>query len=199
MTKSNTTEPAGDTAAEPTGTEPTAAEPATAEPAGAVPSDAVPPDAEQPHLEIRPATTEADWRHAVAIRTRVFVEGQDCPPDEEFDGLDPHCRHVLAWLGEQPIGTARWREITGADGRRAAQLGRFAVLPEHRGHGHGRALVAHLLEEARAAGHRRMMLHAQAHLERFYADFGFERRGKEFVEAGIPHVRMVREETVAPS
>lgn len=149
---------------------------------------------ETPRLEIRPVAGAADWQHAVAIRTRVFVEGQDCPPEEEFDDVDPYCRHVLAWLGDQPIGTARWREFTTGDGRRAAKLERFAVLPEHAGHGHGRSLVAHLLAEARAAGHRRFVLHAQAHLVRFYAAFGFERRGEEFIEAGIPHVLMVREE-----
>jgi predicted GNAT family N-acyltransferase len=147
-----------------------------------------------PRLEIRPAEGAADRQHVVAIRTRVFVEGQDCPPEEEFDGLDPHCRHVLAWLGGEPVGTARWREVTTPDGRRSAKLERFAVLPEHQGRGHGRALVAHLLDEARAAGHRCFVLHAQAHLEGFYAGFGFERRGEGFIEAGIPHVRMVREE-----
>ncbi len=147
-----------------------------------------------PRLEIRPAEGAADWRQVVAIRTRVFVEGQDCPPEEEFDGLDAHCRHVLAWLGGEPVGTARWREVTTPDSRRAAKLERFAVLPEHQGRGIGRALVAHLLDEARAAGHDSFVLHAQAHLERFYAGFGFERRGEGFMEAGIPHVRMVLED-----
>lgn len=155
------------------------------------------PGSLRPPLEIRPAESAADWQRVVAIRTRVFVEGQDCPPEEEFDGLDPHCRHVLAWLGGEPVGTARWREVTTPDGRPAAKLERFAVLPEHQGKGYGRALVAHLLDEARAAGHRSFILHAQAHLERFYAGFGFERRGEGFIEAGIPHVRMVREEIAA--
>lgn len=143
-------------------------------------------------LEIRPVASAADWLRAVEIRTRVFVEGQDCPPEEEFDDLDVRCRHVLAWLGGEAIGTARWHEIATADGR-AAKLERLAVLPEHRGHGCGHALVAHLLDEVRAAGHRRIVLHAQAHLERFYAGFGFERRGEGFVEAGILHVLMVLE------
>lgn len=126
----------------------------------------------------------------MAIRRRVFVEEQACPPEEEFDGLDSQCRHVLGWIGGMAVATARWREVPW-EGGRAAKLERFAVLPEHRGGGRGRALVAWVIADARAAGHAVLVLHAQAHLERFYAGFGFETRGEGFVEAGIPHVLMV--------
>ena len=132
----------------------------------------------------------ADWRRAMAIRQRVFVEEQACPPEEEFDGLDPACRHVLGWIGGEAVATARWREVPW-EGGRAAKLERFAVLPEHRGHGHGRTLVARLIADASAAGLDLCIVHAQAHLERFYAGFGFEPRGEGFVEAGIPHLLMV--------
>ena len=37
-----------------------------------------------------------------------------------------------------------------------------------------------------------MLIHAQAHLERFYRDLGFQRHGESFEEDGIPHVAMVR-------
>lgn len=153
-----------------------------------------PPAQTAPPLEIRPLRGDADWQRAKAIRQRVFVEGQACPPDEEFDGLDAESRHVLGWIGGEAVATARWREVPWPDGP-AAKLERFAVLPEHRRHAYGRALVEHLLADARAAGHTLFVLHAQAHLEHFYADSGFERRGEGFVEAGIPHVLMVRDDS----
>lgn len=149
-----------------------------------------PPAPTAPPLEIRPVTGAADRRRAESIRRRVFIEEQDCPEDEEFDGLDAESRHVLGWVGGEAVATARWREVPWPGGP-AAKLERFAVLPEHRGRGHGRALVERLLADARAAGYAVFVLHAQAHLEPFYATFGFERRGARFVEAGIPHVRMV--------
>jgi ElaA protein len=42
-----------------------------------------------------------------------------------------------------------------------------------------------------AAG-REVVLGAQSYLEKWYARFGFERDGSEYVEDGIPHVPMRR-------
>ena len=149
-------------------------------------------------MEIRPVTTDAEWRHARLIRQRVFVEEQACPPEEEWDehdwdGSRADAHHVVAYEDGRPVGTARWR-VARWGGRPAAKLERFAVLPEYRGSERGRRLVLHLMEEARAAGHRTLFLHAQAHLERLYAGLGFETVGGRFIEAGIPHVRMVRQQ-----
>lgn len=149
-------------------------------------------------MEIRRVTTDAEWRQARDIRQRVFVEEQECPPEEEWDehdwqGSRADARHVVAYEDGRPVGTARWR-VAEWEGRPAAKLERFAVLPQYRGGGRGRRLVLHLMEEARTAGHRTLVLHAQAHLERFYAELGFETVGERFTEAGIPHVRMVRRE-----
>jgi predicted GNAT family N-acyltransferase len=150
------------------------------------------------HIDIRTVEDEAGWAQARAIRQRVFVEEQACPPEEEWDAHDwpadqgRTCRHFLGVVGETPVATARWR-VVDEKGRQAAKLERFAVLPEHRGRGLGRQLVAAVLADAVAAGHTRLVLHAQAHLEGLYAGFGFERSGEPFEEAGIPHVPMARD------
>jgi predicted GNAT family N-acyltransferase len=149
-------------------------------------------------MEIRPVTTDAEWDHAREIRQRVFVEEQECPPEEEWDEHDWHgaeadALHVVAYEDGRPVGTARWR-VAEWEGRVVAKLERFAVLAEYRGGGRGRRLVLHLMEEARRAGHRTLLVHAQAHLERLYADLGFKSLGERFTEAGIPHVRMVLSE-----
>ena len=54
--------------------------------------------------------------------------------------------------------------------------------------GVGTTLVRDILS---AAGDRRLLIHAQAHLERWYASLGFRRQGDTFMEAEIPHVIMV--------
>ncbi len=128
---------------------------------------------------------------ATAIRQRVFVEEQACPPEEEWDGYDETSRHLLGMVAAAPAATARWRTYP-YEGRLAAKLERFAVLPERRGSGLGRQLVAFAIRDAEAAGFRVQVIHAQAHLQAFYESFGFAAVGERFEEAGIPHVRMVR-------
>lgn len=142
-------------------------------------------------LTITPVESEAEWEHAKAIRRRVFIEEQDCPPDEEWDGLDATSRHVLGMVDGTPVATARWRTVAYGEAL-AAKLERFAVLPTHRGRGYGRQLVRYVLHDAHRAGFDRFVLHAQEHLEAFYTSFGFERVGAPFSEAGIPHVKMTK-------
>ncbi len=142
-------------------------------------------------MTFRPVTSDADWEAARAIRHRVFIEEQGCAPEEEWDGHDATSQHVLGMAGGELAATARWRTVTHG-GEAVAKLERFAVVPEYRGRGYGRALVQHMLGEARQAGLHTFYLHAQAHLESFYASFGFVREGEPFEEAGIPHVAMLR-------
>ncbi len=154
-------------------------------------------------MDIRLVTTDAEWAAARAIRQRVFVEEQACPPEEEWDAHDwpadqgRTCRHLLGLVGGEPVAVARWRPVEHA-GRPAAKLERFAVLPERRGRGLGRVMVGAALAEARAAGFTRFVLHAQAHLQGLYGGFGFRAVGEPFEEAGIPHVTMVRKGHPAP-
>lgn len=144
-------------------------------------------------MTITPVQSQDDWQKARAIREAVFIDEQDCPPDEEWDGHDDTSRHVLGWIEDEAVATARWRAVPHDD-EIAAKLERFAVVPSHRGQGHGTQLVQSVLEDARRAGFRTFLIHAQAHLEDWYADLGFETTGRTFKEAGIPHVEMVKGE-----
>jgi predicted GNAT family N-acyltransferase len=118
-----------------------------------------------------------------AIRARVFIEEQHVPKDLEWDGLDDAADHFIA-LNEMGVslGTARLLE-TG-------QIGRMAVLAEHRGKGIGRQLLDAAVAHAVSKGARRVFLHAQRHAEAFYRKAGFLPTGMEMMEAGIPHLEM---------
>lgn len=119
------------------------------------------------------------------VREAVFVREQQVPLELEWDGLDAEAVHVLAEDGEGgPIGTGRMLE----DGH----IGRIAVLPEWRGRGVGRALMAALLEIARRRGLDRVHLSAQTEAIGFYEMLGFTAHGPEFMDAGIPHRHMER-------
>lgn len=144
-------------------------------------------------MTITPVQSEDDWQHARAIRERVFIDEQDCPPEEEWDGEDAASRHVLGRVEGTPVATARWRAVPHDD-EIVAKLERFAVLPDYRGKGRGTDLVRAVLEDARRAGFDTFLVHAQAHLEDWYADLGFRSTGRTFEEVGIPHVEMVRDD-----
>lgn len=142
-------------------------------------------------MQIKHIESDTEWQMARAIRQRVFIEEQACPPEEEWDAYDESSRHVIGFEAGRPVATARWRVISW-QGDPAAKLERFAVVPEARGNGLGRALVAHVIANAEAAGFTTQVIHAQAHLRQFYASLCFEPEGDIFMEAGIPHVLMVR-------
>lgn len=123
---------------------------------------------------------------AQPIRETVFVAEQGVPPEIELDDWDERCEHAIAYDADgRPVGTGRLLP----DGH----IGRMAVLREWRGKGVGGRLLAALIERARARGMQRVALNAQTKATPFYARFGFVVAGEEFMEAGIPHIAMVRE------
>lgn len=139
---------------------------------------------------------EALWpRDAQALRSvrePVFVEEQGVPLDLERDGVDIACLHLLATSNNgHPIGAAR----LAPDGR----IGRMAVLPPWRGRGIGKALLKAAMELAKQMGMDKVELNAQCHAAAFYRQAGFVQTGEVFMDAGIPHIRMVtRIDTHAP-
>jgi predicted GNAT family N-acyltransferase len=140
---------------------------------------------EPPRYTVRQVAWIAHRDALRAVRRTVFVEEQNVPEELEWDDEDEASEHALASAADgTPIGTGRLL--------RDGHIGRMAVLREWRGRGIGNALMRHLLARARALGHATVKLHAQTHAVGFYRKHGFAVEGGEFMEAGIPHVAMVR-------
>jgi len=135
---------------------------------------------------IRSANWQDDGLLLRIIRETVFVKEQQVPVELEWDEFDNDCLHLLAIdTSGRPIGTARLL----SDGH----IGRMAVLKEWRGKGVGSAMLRRLLEEAKKRHIRQVVLNAQTVAAGFYRKFGFQVEGEEFIDAGIPHVKMIRE------
>lgn len=121
------------------------------------------------------------WR----LRQQVFVVEQASPyPDLDGRDLEPATRHVLAHDGDALVGCLRLLD----DGTHA-RIGRVVVAPDARGRGLSRALMDAAMAQV---GDREVRLDAQTQLTGFYASYGFEVSGPEFVEDGVAHVPMVR-------
>lgn len=119
-----------------------------------------------------------------AVREAVFIREQGVPAELEWDSLDNDCRHALALsLKGDAIGCGRLLP----DGH----IGRVAVLPAWRKHQVGTAIVEALLSDAQAHGHKQVVVEAQTHALTFYHRFGFIEQGEVFMDAGLPHIKMI--------
>lgn len=120
-----------------------------------------------------------------AIRREVFIEEQNVPEPEEWDGKDPECDHLLARAQDgTPLGTARLAP--------GGKVGRMAVRAVARHRGVGSALLRAVINLAREQGLPRLTLDAQLHAIPFYEHQGFRAHGEIFLDAGIEHRRMSR-------
>ena len=130
----------------------------------------------------------ADWQKDNAelrrIRETVFIAEQAVPPELEWDAEDAEALHFLAYEGDYAIGTARLLP----DGH----IGRVSVLRDWRVLKVGDALIRAVIAEAEKRGLQQQMLSAQVHATAFYERLGFEIVSGEYLDAGIPHVDMVR-------
>ncbi|MDO8333032.1 MAG: GNAT family N-acetyltransferase [Pseudomonas sp.] len=135
-------------------------------------------------IHIRLADWKKDQIALRRIREAVFIAEQAVPAELEWDADDASAVHFLAFEGEYPMGTARLLP----DGH----IGRVAVLKDWRGLKVGDKLLRAVIEEAEKRGLKQQMLSAQVHASSFYERFGFSVVSGEFLDAGIPHVDMVR-------
>jgi ElaA protein len=127
---------------------------------------------------------------ALALRCRVFVLEQG--PYLDPDGLDQHSAHLL---GRDTAGVLQAYLRLVDPGLRYVEpaIGRVVTSPETRGTGLGRLLVAEGVARCvRAWPGQGIRISAQAHLERFYGEFGFARAGEPYLEDDIPHLEMLR-------
>ena len=136
-------------------------------------------------IQVRIASWQQDNTVLRQIRESVFINEQAVPPELEWDSEDASAIHFLALEGDYPIGTARLLP----DG----QIGRVSVLRDWRGQHVGDAILRSVIAEAERIGLTRQMLSAQVHATPFYERLGFKVVSGEYLDAGIPHVDMVRE------
>ena len=143
------------------------------------------PVSEPLQYTVKPVYWTATQKTLREIRTKVFVEEQGVSPDLEWDGLDEHAYHVIAYAPDgTPVGTGRLLQDS--------HIGRICVLKDWRGKGIGKSILEMLLVTAHKMGYEKVTLHAQTRVKEFYSRRGFRARGKEFVEAGIAHIAMTR-------
>jgi len=117
------------------------------------------------------------------IRHKVFVIGQNCPANLEWE-FEEESTHFLVFDNGKAVATARHRKTTNG-----YKLERFAVLETERGKGYGNIVLKAILDDLKNFKGP-IYMHAQSNVLPFYEKMGFIQEGSEFEEAGIMHFKM---------
>lgn len=123
-----------------------------------------------PMIEVLRA--ESEWQRAGAYSVRIqgMNRQHHIPLREEFDEHDGDGTRYIVLLDDgYPVATCRFYE-TGAE---SVVLGRVVVLPEYRGQGLGRRVVAEAERWIRELGYRSVMIDSRIVAVPFYEKLGY--------------------------
>ncbi|GGD33299.1 GNAT family N-acetyltransferase [Franconibacter pulveris 1160] len=127
------------------------------------------------------------------LRCDVFVVEQNCVyADIDGDDLVGENRHLLGWRDGELVAYARI--LKSVEEEAPVAIGRVIVSRAARGEKLGYQLMEQALASCqRHWPQRAIYLGAQAHLQPFYASFGFRPVTEIYDEDGIPHIGMAKE------
>lgn len=131
-------------------------------------------------------STQEFWQIAQA-RTAVFVVEQECPY-QEIDEVDPEALHT--WLVGENREVAAYTRIYLEDG--VPHIGRVLTTAAYRGQGLGQVVMAKSIAAVQEAfpEAEKILIGAQARLQKFYQEFGFRPISAVYLEDDIPHIEM---------
>ena len=136
------------------------------------------------NVKVKNVKTSAEKSSVISIRKDVFIKGMNIPKSLEIDDYEDDAHYVLAYLGNTPVGTARWRSTD-----EGIKFERFAVLDGFRLLGIGRKMTEFILGQIPKGEH--IYLNSQDTAIEFYKNIGFKSVGPMFEEVGIPHQKMI--------
>ncbi|MBP1947212.1 GNAT family N-acetyltransferase [Virgibacillus litoralis] len=139
-------------------------------------------------MRIKVVETNDQRQQAYNVRTAVFVDEQNVPPEEELDAFDEQAIHLIGYDNDKPIAASRVRFVDSY-----GKLERICVLKDERGKSNGAQMIESMEAIIKNEGYDKAKLNAQTHAIDFYQRLGYKTISGEFMDAGIPHVAMVKE------
>lgn len=135
--------------------------------------------------------TTKELYEILQLRAEVFVVEQDCPY-QDVDNKDMDSYHVMGY--DKNHLAAYTRIVKPGISYQEIAIGRVVVSPKNRAQRLGVNVMQKSIEYIESQLQKQpIRLSAQSHLQKFYADLGFQFTGKEYLEDGIPHVEMLRD------
>ncbi|MBB6448502.1 putative GNAT family N-acyltransferase [Geomicrobium halophilum] len=136
-------------------------------------------------MKVEIADNDEEIKSVREIRSKVFIDEQNVPPEEEWDEYEKDSVHFLAEVSGKRAGAGRVRFHEGL-----GKAERICVLKEFRGTGLGKEIMHALEAYVAKQGGYGVILNAQTHATAFYERLGYKVTSDEFLDAGIPHVVM---------
>ena len=126
----------------------------------------------------------------IQLRSEVFVVEQNCVY-QDLDDKDKLAYHILGTLNNQIIAYARI--FKSGDYFSEPSIGRIVVKNEFRKHKYGYQLVLYSIQFIENNFKKsNIKISAQSYLVKFYNSLGFYQIGEEYLEDGIPHIKMLK-------
>jgi len=153
------------------------------------------------HNQIRTeiVTTYEQLLHAYAVRSICFMEEHGVPARHEFDGNDYQATHVIAYAGDEPIGTLRIRWF-----KDFAKFERTSFRRAYRDMRTVKAVAEFSFDHVARKGFDKVITHAQPKFARLWRmSLGFKNaEGKKpvyFEGHEQPYIELVKELTPPPN
>ena len=122
------------------------------------------------------------------LRSEVFVVEQDCVY-QDVDFKDQKALHVFGFKNDKII--AYTRIFKPGDYFKNASIGRVVVAANERKYGFGHDLIKASIKAIKTDFNvDEITISAQKYLKKFYESHQFIQVGEEYLEDGIPHIRM---------
>ncbi|RST75250.1 GNAT family N-acetyltransferase [Siminovitchia acidinfaciens] len=138
-------------------------------------------------MKVIQAGTEEQMQDAFNIRKKVFVGEQQVPIEIEIDEHEDNSAHFVLYDEEKPAGAGRFRILDGK-----GKVERICILPEYRGKGAGIQIMVDIEEYAKSLPVKELVLNSQSYAVPFYEKLGYSVVSDEFLDAGIPHRKMIK-------
>jgi len=124
------------------------------------------------------------------LRSEVFIVEQNCVYNDP-DGKDRSAWHLIALEDNKLV--AYTRILPPGVSYNDPAIGRVVTSSSKRGLGLGRELMKRSIEACeKLFGKISITLSAQVYLQGFYESLGFIVVGEEYLDDGIPHIKMSR-------
>lgn len=134
--------------------------------------------------------TTSELYEILQLRSEVFVVEQDCVY-QDIDRKDQKALHVIGIKEDKII--AYTRLFNSGQYFDTPSIGRVVVKNTERKYGYGHDLIkASIQAIVDNYSENKITISAQTYLQKFYESHGFVKVGEEYLEDGIPHIKMIK-------